>query len=59
MSVSLRQGPYKNAFTRLLVVSEGTVRYQLKRMRGAVVEGRTKREPKAAIFSDEIEAWRS
>lgn len=59
MSVLLEQGHSQSAVARLLAVSEGTVRYHRKRMRGAVVDGRSKQVPKAAGFSDEIEAWRS
>lgn len=59
MSVLLEQGHSQSAVARLLGVSEGTVRYHRKRMRGAVVDGRSKQVPKAASFTDVIETWRS
>ena len=59
MSVLFEQGHSQSAVARLLAVSEGTVRYHRKRMKGAVVDGRSKQVPKAAAFSDGIETWRS
>jgi transposase len=59
MSVLLEQGHSQSAVARLLGVSEGTVRYHRKRMKGAVVDGGSKQVLKAAAFADVIEAWRS
>jgi transposase len=59
MSVLLEQGHSQSAVARLLGVSEGTVRYHRKRMKGAALDGRSKQVPKAAAFSAAIEAWRS
>lgn len=56
MSVLLEQGHSQSAVARLLGVSEGTVRYHRKRMKSAVVDGRSKQVPKAAAFADVIEA---
>lgn len=59
MSVLLEQGHSQSAVARLLGVCEGTVRYHRKRMKVAAMDGRSKQVPKAAAFSDAIEAWRS
>lgn len=59
MSVLLEQGHTQSAVARLLGVSEGTVRYHRKRMKGAALDGRRTQVPKAAAFSAAIEAWRS
>lgn len=59
MSVLLEQGHTQSAVARLLGVSEGTVRYHRKRMKGAALDGRSTQAPKAAAFSAAIEAWRS
>ena len=43
---------------RLLGVSEGAVRYQLKRMGAGTVEGRSRQEMRAASVGAAIEHWR-
>ena len=43
---------------RLLGVSEGAVRYHVRRMRSGAVDGRSTQELKAAAFAEQIEHWR-
>ena len=44
---------------RLLAVTEGTVRYQLKRMVAGAVDGRSRQEPRASAVAAAIEHWRA
>ncbi|WP_238242203.1 IS21 family transposase [Methylobacterium isbiliense] len=52
------RGTSKSEIARLLQVSEGTVRYHLKRIEGAIVDGRSRQALKAAALSEVIDAWR-
>lgn len=52
------QGMSHCQIARLLGVTEGAVRYQVKRMQTAAVDGRTRQAPKAAAVAEAIEHWR-
>ena len=43
---------------RLLGVSEGAVRYQVRRMASGAVDGRSKQQHKAAVLGEAIDVWR-
>jgi transposase len=43
---------------RMLGVTEGAVRYQVKRMQAGAVDGRTHQEPRATAVAEAIEHWR-
>jgi len=47
----------KTEIASLLGVTEGTVRYHLKRMESGATDGRANKEFKAEAFSELIEAW--
>jgi len=49
----------KSAIARLLDVTEGAVRYHVRRMAADAVDGRTKQTFKAEAFAEAIEFWRS
>jgi transposase len=53
-----RKGLSNRQTARLLGVSEGTVRYQRKRMEAAVPDGRSRRSGQADAYAACIEAWR-
>ena len=54
-----RKGVSNRESARLLGVSEGTVRYQLKKMESQAVDGRSLQEPLAAGYEEAIEYWRT
>lgn len=43
---------------RMLGVSEGAVRYQVRRMHTGAIDGRSRQVPKAALLAHAIEHWR-
>jgi predicted transcriptional regulator len=44
---------------RILGVTEGAVRYRLKRMKAGAVDGRSRQESLASVLAAAIEHWRS
>ncbi len=52
-----RKGVANREIARLLGVTEGTVRYQRRRMESGAVDGRTSRSGYAAAFADAIDHW--
>ncbi|HSR53862.1 MAG TPA: hypothetical protein VLV83_23795, partial [Acidobacteriota bacterium] len=52
-----RRGMANTKVAQALDVTEGTVRYHLKRESEGKVDGRSKQRPLAADFHEEIEAW--
>lgn len=54
-----RTGLLNRQTARLLGVTEGTVRYHLKRMETAASDGRSRRQGRADAYADVIEAWRA
>lgn len=53
------KGVSHSEIARMLGVTEGAVRYQVKRMQAGAVDGRSRQEPRAAVVAEAIEHWRS
>jgi len=52
------KGVSNSAVARMLGVTEGTVRYQVRRMQQQAVDGRTRQMPKAAAVAEAVDHWR-
>jgi transposase len=52
------KGVSHSEIARMLGVTEGAVRYQVKRIKAAAVDGRTRQEPRATLVAEAIEHWR-
>jgi len=59
MKTLTTRGATKSEIARLLQVSEGSVRYHLKRMEGGAADGRSLQVFKAEAYSAAIEHWRT
>jgi transposase len=53
------RGATRSETARLLGVTEGAVRYQVKRMASGMADGRSRQKPAAAAFAEAIGHWRS
>lgn len=58
ISTLTAKGVSHTAIARMLGVTEGTVRYQVKRMQQQAVDGRTRQMPKASAVAEAVEHWR-
>ncbi len=54
----MSKGISHSEIARMLGVTEGAVRHQVKRIQAAAVDGRTRQEPRVTLVAEEIEHWR-